>query len=209
MCQFPESEVIYQSGGEIYPEKLLTRVPAQTIPHRLGPVPKRFPVHSDPSAPGSRLLCRPEPGSGEALISQSETGNKRVGVDTLRDGQTLSSAKERLGDKMGRAGPCTSLLAGGNPQTLTASFCAEPSGRRSCWGPRGDSIRPGGLSAVHEGADGSSFQVLVSRLLMPVSLSLLVLAFICLLLEKRSLLPFSFSPAARWGLGPSQPSFQS
>lgn len=43
--------------------------------------------------------------------------------------QALSSAKERLGDKMGRADPCTSLLAegwkgGGDPQTLTAS-CTE------------------------------------------------------------------------------------
>ncbi|KAF5917783.1 hypothetical protein HPG69_013620, partial [Diceros bicornis minor] len=189
------SEVIHQSGGEICAEKLLALVPAQTIPHCLGPVPKRFPVHGDPSAPRSRLLCRLDLGSAEALILQSEPENKRVGVNTLRDGQDLSSAKERLRDKTGRAGPCTSPLASGNPQTLTV-FCAEPGGPEVRLGPWGDSIRPDGLPAVHEGGEGSSSQGLVSQPIMHVSLSLLVLASIRLLLEKCSLLPFSFSPAA-------------
>lgn len=44
---------------------------------------------------------------------------------------------------------------------------------------------------------------------MPVSLSLLVQAFICPLLEKCSLLLFSVFLAAWWGLDPNQPSFQS
>lgn len=88
-------------------------VPAPTIPHPLGPVPKQFPVRGDPSAPGSPLLRTLELGSGEALISalisQSEPENKRVGGQ-YSGRQALSSAKERLGDKMGRADPCTSLL---------------------------------------------------------------------------------------------------
>lgn len=110
--------------------KPLSPVPAQTIPHPPGPVPRQFPVRGDPSAPRSPLLRTLELGSGEALISQSEPGNKRVGVNT-RLGKLL--AKERLGDKMGRADPWTSLLAGDrvggmggeDQQTLTASVCTE------------------------------------------------------------------------------------
>lgn len=72
LCQFPEYKVIHQNSEEIFAQKPLARVLPQTIPHHLGPVPKRFPVHGDPSAPGSRLQRRLEPCSGEDLFLQSE-----------------------------------------------------------------------------------------------------------------------------------------
>lgn len=108
LCQFLETEVIHQSRAEVCAEKPLAPVPAQTILHRLRPVPKRFPVHGDPSAPGTCLRRTLGLGSREALISQSEPENKRVRVNTLRGRQALSSAKELLGNKIRRAGPCAS-----------------------------------------------------------------------------------------------------
>lgn len=101
LCQFLETEVIHQSGAEVCAEKPLAPVPAQTILHRLRPVPKRFPVHGDPSAPGTCLRRTLGLGSREALISQSEPENKRVRVNTLRGRQALSSAKELLQNKEG------------------------------------------------------------------------------------------------------------
>lgn len=143
--------------------KPLSPVPAQTIPHPPGPVPRQFPVRGDPSAPRSPLLRTLELGSGEALISQSEPGNKRVGVNT-RLGKLL--AKERWGDKMGRADPWTSLLAGdrvgGMGGRSTDPHCLRlhrGAPQRFCTSPWRESVRPGDL----EGGEGSCFQMLLAN----------------------------------------------
>ena len=53
LWQFPESEVVHPGRADVCAEKPRAPVPAQTIPHRLGPVPKRFLLCGDPSAPAA------------------------------------------------------------------------------------------------------------------------------------------------------------
>lgn len=166
LCQFPESEIIHQSSGEICGEKPISRIPAQTIPHRLGPMPKRFPVRGDPSAPSSRLLCRLSPAQGRLCSLRVSQRAKELG-SVLRGDQALSLVKERFEDKMRRA--ALALLSSPAGIRSLPSSAQSLAAQRLCPSPWGNHIRTGGPMTVHEGEEGSSFQVQVSQPLTPVS----------------------------------------